>query len=379
MQNKINRIFNINVTEGLKQLPDNSINCCITSPPYYGLRNYGTDPQIFNADPTCKHVWDEVIKPPLGGKNHPDRPSSVGSNRMLNASDIRGIGTKSKFCSKCGAWKGELGLEPHPDLYVQHIADIFDEIKRVLKPDGTVWLNLGDSYNSNASGKYPGGFTGEMLRKNQEYDKAYLRNNEITKGRIQGLKPKDLIGIPWMVAFELRNRGYYLRQDIIWYKRNPVPESAADRCTKAHEYIFLLSKSDRYYFDYKAISEKSTWADKDSRFGKGKVLSKYKSATNQYAINGVIFRDDGMRNKRSVWEVNVKSFKDAHFAVFPENLIIDMVKAGCPESGIVLDPFMGSGTTAVVAKRLSRNYIGFELNSKYVKMAEKRLSHVIDM
>lgn len=352
---KTNIIHPESCLQGLKKLPDNCIDCCVTSPPYFGLRDYGTQEQI--------------------------------------------------------------GLEETPELFVQQLVNVFSEVKRVLKPEGTLWLNLGDSYSG--SGKGIGDTTGDKWK--QGTNKG-TREGKFVKVNT-GLKAKDLIGIPWMVAFALRSNGWYLRQDIIWNKPNPMPESVTDRCTKAHEYIFLLSKSSKYYYDAKSIKTKVTDAtvqrmlqqiedQKGSERVPGKTNGTMKAVGpgrnarkgvdvkggNQGSGVGIpamavhgngldghsgYFDKEGnliggvMANKKSVWTVTTKPFKDAHFATFPEDLIVDCIKAGCPENGIVLDPFMGAGTTALVARKLNRNYIGYELNPDYIKIAEKRIYNQI--
>jgi DNA modification methylase len=315
---KINTIYIEDCQTGLKKIPDKSVNCCVTSPPYYGLRDYGIEEQI--------------------------------------------------------------GLEKTPEQYVEKLVTIFREVRRVLKDDGTLWLNLGDSY------------AGAGWRNNNDnpgYKQTTNKGTNISGIKIKTeCKPKDLIGIPWMVAFALRVDGWYLRQDIIWHKPNPMPESVTDRCTKAHEYIFLLSKSQRYYYDTEAIREKANYDGRKDTVMKGSQKYNTSVVPNQaahtFAVNGhERWKQDenGMhvRNRRSVWTVNTKPFKEAHFAVFPPKLIEPCIKAGCPEGGIVLDPFMGAGTTAVVARMLNRNFIGFELNKEYVEMANKRLYKELGM
>lgn len=289
------KIINKDCLDGLKELVDESVGCCITSPPYWGLRDYGID--------------------------------------------------------------GQLGLEKTLEEYIEKMVAVFNEVRRVLKKDGTLWLNIGDSYAGSGS---PGGDF-KNGKKGDRYLRPYNRKSE-------HFKPKDLCGIPWTLAFAQRKEGWYLRQDIIWHKPNPMPESVKDRCTKAHEYIFLLTKNRKYYFDNNAIksSTKGNELDKRARIGRKRFPTKL--------INGI--RNTGyypMANKRSVWTVNTKSFKDAHFAVFPQELIIPCILAGCPEGGTVLDPFFGSGTVGVVCKLLHRNYIGIELNPEYILLAEKRI------
>jgi len=355
MKIELNIIHNESCLTGLPKLPDKSVNCCVTSPPYFGLRDYGTAEQI--------------------------------------------------------------GLEQTPDEFVAKLVQVFTEVHRVLKDDGTLWLNLGDSYSS-------GG------RKERDTDpKLPQRNNGFRPN--DGLKPKDLIGIPWMVAFALRSAGWYLRQDIIWHKPNPMPESVTDRCTKAHEYIFLLSKSQRYYYDHKAIMQDAKGSsiqrlsqDVENQAGSSRVPGKTNGTMKARASwNGSTFdkgktgemmetrggivksgnkerkpasargipddSDTGLcgslpwegakANKRSVWTVTTKPFKEAHFATFPPDLIEPCILAGCPEGGVVLDPFMGAGTTALVSRSLDRNYIGFELNEEYIQIAESRLKRNLGM
>lgn len=257
-------------------------------------------------------------------------------------------------------------------MYVEKMVELFREIRRILKKDGTVWLNLGDSYNGS------GGPGGQWDNKNTKGIKSgkFKKYNNPNKN-VVNLKPKDLIGIPWRVAFALQSDGWYLRQDIIWHKPNPMPESVTDRCTKSHEYIFLLSKSAKYYYDFEAIREKTSDSYKGRR-GKIKTRNKTQSAMTNRVFN-TEYSPDMLRNKRSVWTVTTKSYKEAHFAVYPQDLIKPCVLAGCPEGGVVFDPFMGSGTTAVVARKLGRNYLGIELNSEYVKISEQRIYNELGM
>jgi DNA modification methylase len=307
---ELNKIYNMDCLEGLKQLDDNSINCCVTSPPYWGLRDYGVE--------------------------------------------------------------GQIGLEKTPEEYVSKMVEIFREVKRVLRKDGTLWLNLGDSYaNANP------GSGGQCKLSGAGRNMTEARYTNI-KRDVSSLKPKDLVGIPWMVAFALRADGWYLRQDIIWHKPNAMPESVKDRPTRAHEYIFLLSKSPRYYYDADAIREPHTLNDRvkgrKPNFAPRKWLPEGGkiSNNNRSGGDGVGFNPKG-RNKRSVWTIPTRPFKGAHFAVFPPDLIEPCILAGCPAGGVVLDPFMGSGTTGVVAAMYQRNFIGFELNPEYCKMAERRI------
>jgi len=422
-----NIIYNSECLEGLKTLPDNSVHCCVTSPPYWGLRDYGVD--------------------------------------------------------------GQLGLENTPNEFVDKMVQIFTEVKRVLRGDGTLWLNLGDSYGGSGKG-HNIEESKNSKRPECEYISKPFRDNYI--------KPKDLVGIPWMVALALRNSGWYLRQDIIWSKPNPMPESVKDRCTKSHEYIFLLSKSSKYFYDHEAIKtpikdatvrrmiqdiEGQKGSDRvpgrtngkmkavlpkrnprpsDNRKGNqgtggipiGLNGSSFKNHKNFLKENGELLHTS-KANKKSVWEITTKGYRDAHFATYPEKLIVDCIKASTSEYGccskcktpykrvvdrklvptakasynskvdardlaadkldqgsnrmkdghkpgwvyesktldwaadcecnakveecIVLDPFMGSGTTAVVSRKLNRNFIGFELNPEYIEIANKRLTKELGM
>jgi DNA modification methylase len=314
---EINKIYNENCLSLASRMPDNFIDCVITSPPYYGLRDYGTD--------------------------------------------------------------GQFGLEETPEMFVENLVNLFREVRRAMKDTGTLWLNLGDSYagsqtnNGGCSEKSTLSGGGGKYRTGSKNEKAYNNNN--TKKIKHGIKPKDLIGIPWMVAFALRADGWYLRQDIIWHKPNPMPESVTDRCTKAHEYIFLLSKSQKYFYDADAIKEDSIHYGTDNRSDKGNIIYEGKRTENTDGSNGQdsFVTINEKRNKRSVWSVTTKPFKEAHFATFPEDLIEPCVLAGCPKGGLIYDPFGGAGTTAKVAVKHGRNYILSEINPDYIDIAEKRI------
>lgn len=416
----VNTIHLMHVMDGLKAMPDKSVHCVVTSPPYYALRDYGI--------------------------------------------------------------KGQIGLEDTPEEFIRVMVDIFNEVRMVLVDGGTLWINMGDSYwgGKGKSGQsYSSEYQNERYSAGRSYNGAQhqiagAKQTRPTDKKHPVYKPKDLCGMPWKLAFALQEAGWYLRQDIIWSKPNPMPESVADRCTKSHEYIFLLSKSPKYYFD--AFSIATPYADKtltihgkDYKMGKmdgtelgdgliasdgwarrtttrkpkewktpdgwdtssgdgghgsfhkdgrekGAVNSRNPRpgvdtrAGNQGSVNGIPatserllkYQNDeiggrgfighsgyhdsngdlignGKANKRSVWTVSTIPFKEAHFATFPEALIVDCIKAGCPPDGIVLDPFMGAGTTAIVASKLGRNFIGFEINPKYLKMAINRLKKVLGM
>lgn len=340
-------IFNGDVLDVLKALPDESVDMCITSPPYYGLRDYGTAKWV-GGDPNCDHI-DKI--PSTTWKSNKEKQKEMS---------IKLFGGQYKhICKKCGAIRidKQIGLEETPEEYVEKLVEVFREVRRVLKEDGTLWLNIGDSYaGSNMTGR------NDIDRKVQ-YAKGYL--DATLNKRKTKLSPKNLFGIPWRVAFALQEDGWILRQDIIWHKPNPMPESVKDRCTKAHEYIFLFSKNKKYYFDYKSIREKASSVHKGDTVG-GKKYKDIHKRTGYYS--------GGYRNKRSVWTITTKPFKEAHFATFPPKLVETCILAGCPESGVVLDPFFGAGTTGVVAIQQNKNYIGIELNEKYCEMANKRIN-----
>ena len=258
----------------------------------------------------------------------------------------------------------QLGLEKSPEEYVQNLVEVFAEVKRILKDDGTLWLNLGDSYSG--SGKGPAG----NLGKNHDERNLQSKHSAIVP---EGLKPKDLIGIPWRVAFALQTDGWYLRQDIIWAKPNPMPESVTDRCTKSHEYLFLLSKSARYYYDNEAIKERSVSVIGENtqiRFGGNKYgdSDDPKHATK----SGNVYEPQELRNKRDVWTIATQPFKGAHFAIMPEALVEPCVLAGSRLGDLVLDPFAGSGTVGAVATRNGRGFLGIELNPEYADLARSR-------
>lgn len=322
-------------TRGLQFLPSESVDTCITSPPYFNLRDYGKD--------------------------------------------------------------GQIGLETTADEYIEKLVLVFREVRRCLKPDGTLWVNIADSYCGSGKGR---------LKNGEAIESTFGRINSSNRGTLRGTlqktdtngcKAKDLIGIPWMLAFALRADGWYLRQDIIWHKPNPMPESVKDRCTKSHEYIFLLSKNPRYYFDCEAIAEPVSRAtmkrlsqNVDSQEGSctpSKGNGKMKACAPRYGgkkytenkdifyrtKSGNIYDYRPKRNKRSVWDVCTKPYKGAHFATFPDTLITPCILAGSRVGGTVLDPFCGSGTTLMVANRYGRNGIGIELNEDYEQLIKDRI------
>jgi DNA modification methylase len=368
--------------ERLREMKSESVHCCVTSPPYWGLRDYGTAAwQAGNAE--CDHV---EMATGMSDKN------TLGPKGFLPETNAANVGRVRQYrgiCGKCGANRvdRQLGLESTPYEYVTRLVEVFREVQRVLRRDGTCWINLGDSYGGSGKGpddKQPG-----------------IRDHTSPPYSGNGIKPKDLVGIPWMVAFALRADGWYLRSDIVWSKSNPMPESVTDRPTRAHEYIFLLSKSQRYFYNHEAIKEPAV-ADhgsgngykRDARLtydGRGSdkpyVLARdsfrrenSKRGQPQFGQTVGTHRPDrkdtlpsDTRNKRSVWEVATKPFAEAHFATFPPELIKPCVLAGSPAGGVVLDPFCGSATTGVVATQWTRDFIGIELNPEYVEMGRRRI------
>jgi DNA modification methylase len=261
---------------------------------------------------------------------------------------------------------GQIGLEETPEEYVGKIVEVFREIWRVLKDNGTVWLNLGDSY----AGSNQGHGTKNPSEKQWSNSGTHFMIDKKINRLPQGLKPKDLIGIPWRIAFALQAEGWYLRSDIIWSKTNPMPESMTDRPTKSHEYIFLLSKSAKYYYDNKAIKEPTVTNDNNLR---NRDNTKLNNTPGRSKMGGLVKNNYELRNKRSVWTVANQPYSSSHFATFPSKLIEPCVLAGSREDDIVLDPFAGSGTTGVVCSRFNRRFIGLELNKQYCNMAVERI------
>jgi DNA modification methylase len=308
------RILTGDCLEVLRSLPDASVNCVVTSPPYYGLRDYGCE--------------------------------------------------------------GQIGLEETPEAYVAKMVEVFREVRRVLADDGTLWLNIGDSYAG--GGNYRGTNSEETLSAKQRSNGGARGVSQLLGAKnTPGCKPKDLIGIPWMLAFALRADGWYLRQDIIWHKPNPMPESVRDRCTKSHEYVFLLAKSSRYFYDAEAIAEPGEFCGQQLGIVRSKKVRAEamgrKPSGNE--VPGVDATAPDTRNKRSVWSITTQPFSEAHFATMAPELAETCIKAGCPKGGTVLDPFGGAGTTALCADRLGRNALLIELNPAYVEIAKNRLTN----
>ena len=335
-------------------LADACVDCVVTSPPYWGLRDYGTATWT-GGDASCSHnarSGDLRFTHPISDK------------QRSNAGSAGSAGSAGPSCLSCGATRidVQIGLEPTPEAYVAALVTVFREIRRVLKDDGTIWLNLGDSY---ATG---GGRVGECPGGGKQGENWRLRGLMTPPNRmpINGLKPKDLVGIPWRVIFALQTDGWYLRSDIIWAKPNPMPESVMDRPTKAHEYVFLLTKSERYYYDADAIAEPT------DRVTSGNLLWKLGADRGRPAshLGGSIPWDGDTRNRRSVWTIPTECYRGAHFATMPEALVEPCVLAGCPLGGLVLDPFCGTFTVGAVAARYSRRVVGLDLT--YQHLARER-------
>lgn len=353
--------------EVLKTLPANSIQTCITSPPYFGLRDYGTGTWV-GGDPNCDHVSHEIRT----GQGIAEFSKKYRGGGHKAGSDEKVIRFR-EACGKCGARRTDrqIGLEPTPEEFVQAMVAVFREVHRVLRDDGTLWLNLGDSYCTRPNGPIgdKSGINGK--EPHVQYRGAHARRSTQVP---PGLKHKDLIGMPWRVAFALQDAGWYLRQDIIWHKPNPMPESVRDRCTKSHEYIFLLSKSPQYYYNHEAIKEPATGnAHPRGRGVNPKARANgFKTKQNSSfsaAVTGTVER----RNRRSVWTVATRPYKGAHFATFPPDLIEPCILAGSRPNDMVLDPFNGSGTTGAVALQHGRRYVGIDLNPEYIELAEARI------
>ncbi len=340
-------------------LPDASVHCVVTSPPYWGLRDYGTG-KWEGGNPACDHrIVDKLRSSREWGVMNPSRDDHPSHGHFYK-----------QCCGKCGAHRvdDQLGLEPTPEAYVARMVEVFREVRRVLRDDGTLWLNLGDSYATNL----PGNASFRNERNGVHYQQGHGRFN------VPGLKPKDLVGIPWRTAFALQADGWYLRSDIIWAKSNPMPESVTDRPTKSHEYVFLLSKRPTYYFDAEAVREPQT------HVFNGKMRPVYGApegvapgGRNQTGrLNGGkdVKANPAGRNIRTVWTIPTRAYPGAHFATFPPKLVVPCIKAGCPKGGIVLDPFIGSGTTLIVAEALGRHGIGLDISREYlIKQAKRRL------
>ena len=435
----LNQIVAGDVLDCLRALPDGVAQCCVSSPPYWGLRCYGTEAVIWDGDPDCSHDWEDRRYYQEGGGGAASSSEAFSKPGEANAERIKKARWREdSLCRCCGAWRGSLGLEPTPELYVQHIVQIFREVRRILRDDGTLWLNLGDGYCCQPS----------AMQNPRSFRRDRLPRGDMDK-RALGLKLKDLCGIPWRVAFALQSDGWWLRSDIIWSKKNAMPESVRDRPTRSHEYIFLMTKAAKYFYDADAVREGS---EQPGRTRRDYVGGASWDGRQQHSKGGE-FTGAPTRNLRSVWKIATQGFPGAHFAVMPEALVARCILAGtsakgacrdcgapharqtetparapgvdtdgkwnqadsqsmghrmarnmagarvdggdhdnpfpqrqtvgwaltcsCPPAEavpcLVLDPFMGAGTTAAVARTLGRSYWGCDLNADYVAMALRRV------
>jgi len=419
----------------LPEIPDGVFHCVVTSPPYWNLRDYKAPAVVWGGEPGCEHEWGaEIPRSQEGGGNR-----GVPAEWQRPGRGAHTGGTSGQFCGRCGGWKGQLGLEPTPELYVQHIVAVCREVKRVLRDDGVLWLNLGDSYagSGKAQGQKPESMNLGKMQSERSYDPTFWTPIP------PGLKPKDLVGIPWTVAFALRDDGWYLRRDVIWEKPNPMPESCRDRPTSAHEYVFLLTKKSRYYYDADAVREEAE--DRPFSNLKDKPILSYPGQPQSYSSGRSGFgHNPAGRNLRSVWNIATAPFSGAHFATFPPELArrciltsptkvckvcgagwerVTEKRTGTPttlkerlpkiehtrryigmegpksynciihvdapeiktlgfrptcgcdagaDKAIILDPFMGSGTVALVAHENFRHYVGLEINPDYIPLSDKR-------
>ncbi len=387
------RIMVGHVLERLRELPAESVHCVVTSPPYYGLRDYGIEPQMWGGDPDCKHEFNIEEVAAYSSKGNWQQAANgtqlvTGKVQTRHAGDLNSAREKADskiergFCRHCSAWRGSLGLEPTLALYLDHMVEICREIRRVLRKDGTFWLNLGDSY----AGSWGAQGRGGQMADRSIVSARQIGNHPQSKSRTgsikaAGLKPKDLMLIPSRLAIRLCDDGWWVRSDIAWCKRAPMPESVTDRPTTAWEHVFLLTKSARYFYDAEAVKENFA----DERMGNpgtySKTSARSKGATQErkdlgFLNNGGGWNADGMasgRNMRNFWLLGPEPFPEAHFATFPTEIPRRAILAGSKPGDTILDPFFGPGTTGLVADQLQRHCIGIELKPEYAELARRRI------
>ena len=394
------RILTGECRERLRALPEGSAHCVVTSPPYYSLRDYRVPPSVWGGDAACDHAWGEWTEvhdereATLAGKSRTtDRCYGAPSRRFNGNHQKHAAGA---FCQGCGAWLGCLGLEPSPDLYVEHLVEVFREVRRVLAHDGTVWLNLGDSH-AGSWGNYGAREGRQRSRATKRYRRRAYEEDGGWNGlppaaTASGLKPKDLIMVPSRAALALQADGWWVRSRIIWAKGasfgpwsgNPMPESVRDRPTMAYEEVLLLAKSGRYFYGRAAASEPCTSGPSDlkkMREAKERIDGKHKDLFDPLSKANAASRigrkravgNPERRNLRNVWTISTQPFPEAHFATMAPGLAEVCIRAGCPEGGTVLDPFAGAGTTGLVASRLGRDAVLIELSPDYAEIARQRL------
>ena len=362
--------MNINTTytghniDILSTFPSRSIDCIITSPPYFQLRDYGTEHQIWGGVDNCPHEFESFEK-----TIHSGSTKSEIANGQNQITDMK---STSAFCKKCNAWKGELGLEPTFQQYINHLIEVFAECKRVLKDEGTIWVNLGDSYNGAKQG-------------NTDLKNPQVNSESFIKPLDKSLQSKCLLNIPSRFAIAMTDElGLILRNNIIWHKNNCMPSSATDRFTVDFENIMFFTKKKKYYFEQqfeKSVDPESYLGRRarniPEQYHKDKIHFAKAGSYDENGIDRGAGKTYPNRNMRTVWNINTSGSKDKHYAMYPEKLLVRMIEAGCPKEGIVLDPFGGSGTTGITAKKLQRNFINIELNPEYSELSERNFENKI--
>lgn len=369
--------------ELLRRLPCDSINCCVTSPPYWSLRDYGVPPVIWGGDPACAHGWGPEIRRHRGGPAGESGVMLQGGRSVVEAqADVKDV-RSGAYCQACGGWRGQLGLEPTPGEFVDHLVEVFREVHRVLRPEATAWVNIGDSYAAGGNG---GGGSFMSMREHNGW--GYRADKKGWRSPPAGLKPKDLCLVPQRLALALQADGWWVRSIVVWNKPNPMPEAVTDRPTGAHEYVLLLAKSERYFYNADAIKEPVSGTSKPR--GKGRnpksVAGKNEQSVDARKVgfnerwrtkqnesfSGAVAGIVETRNKRSVWTIPTEPTVDYHFAAFPKKLVEPCILAGSPYGGVVLDPFGGSGTVGKVADDLGRRWILFDLSQPYAEIAKRK-------
>lgn len=354
------RLYVGHASEVLQSMPEAFARCTVTSPPYYGLRSYNVPDSIWGGLLSCEHAWipERIVRkhPPRDHNGHDFGETRAEEDARAASGVELALGAT---CSHCGAWRGQLGSEPTPALYIEHLVGIFREVHRALLPDGTLWVVIGDSYAANRS-----------------YQVADSKHKDVGNSRPMrvpaGMKPKDLLGIPWMLAFAMRADGWWLRDEIIWQKPNPLPYPAIDRTVRAHEQVFLFSKSQHYYFDYEAIEEASV------RSTSGNVTRKHGDDVDKPGdhVGRSVPREGETRRARSVWTITSEPSREKHYATFPRQLARRCLLAGSRRDDIVLDPFAGTSRTGEAALKEGRRYVGIDISPSYKEISERVVSSI---